>query len=98
MWRISGPQASLFAGTSLLLLRPSVSCCELREHARVIVEKPFGRDLASARKLKTAGCLRDVVQNHRFQIVALLAMEAPAGRDFGAVHNEKAKLFQAMRP
>jgi hypothetical protein len=25
-------------------------------------------------------------------------MEAPAGRDFGAVHNEKAKLFQAMRP
>jgi glucose-6-phosphate 1-dehydrogenase len=47
---------------------------------------------------ETAGCLRDVVQNHLFQIVALLAMEAPAGRDFGAVHNEKAKVFQAMRP
>ena len=47
---------------------------------------------------ETAGCLRDVIQNHLFQIVALLAMEPPADRDFGAVHNEKAKVFQAMRP
>ena len=47
---------------------------------------------------ETAGCLRDVIQNHVFQIVALLAMEPPAGRDFGAVHREKAKVFRAMRP
>ena len=47
---------------------------------------------------ETAGCLRDVIENHLFQIVALLAMEPPAGRDFGAVHSEKAKVFQAMRP
>ena len=47
---------------------------------------------------ETAGCLRDVIENHLFQIVALLAMEPPAGRDFGAVHNEKAKVFKAMRP
>jgi len=39
-----------------------------------------------------------VIQNHLFQIVALLAMEPPAGRDYGAVHTEKAKVFQAMRP
>jgi glucose-6-phosphate 1-dehydrogenase len=138
---------------------------KLSEHARVIVEKPFGRDLASARALnqvahsvfpedsifridhflgkeaimnilyfrfansflepiwnrnyvasvqitlsesfgvgkrgafyETAGCLRDVIQNHLFQVVALLAMEPPAGRDFGAVHSEKAKVFKAMRP
>jgi glucose-6-phosphate 1-dehydrogenase len=47
---------------------------------------------------ETAGCLRDVIQNHLFQIVALLAMEPPADRDFGAVHTEKAKVFEAMRP
>jgi len=43
---------------------------------------------------ETAGCLRDVIQNHLFQVVALLAMEPPASRDFGAVHSEKAKSFK----
>jgi glucose-6-phosphate 1-dehydrogenase len=142
-----------------------LGAAELNDHARVIVEKPFGRDLASARELnkvarsmfpedaifridhflgkeaimnilyfrfansflepiwnrnyvasvqitlsenfgvenrgafyESAGCLRDVIQNHMFQVVALLAMEPPAYRGFGAVHSEKAKVFQAMRP
>src|SRR5450631_3756898 len=142
-----------------------LGAANLAAHARVIVEKPFGRDLASARELnrvartvfpedsifridhflgkeaimnilyfrfansflepiwnrnyvasvqvtlsedfgvgsrgsfyETAGCLRDVVENHLFQVVALLAMEPPAGRSFGAVQTEKAKVFQAMRP
>ena len=47
---------------------------------------------------ETAGCLRDVIQNHLFQIVALLAMEPPTRRGFGAVHGETAQVFQAMRP
>jgi len=47
---------------------------------------------------RQAGCLRDVIENHLFQVVALFAMEPPPGRDFGAVHSEKAKVFQAMRP
>ncbi len=135
------------------------------KHARVVVEKPFGHDLASAQALNQTlrsvfaddaifridhflgkeaimnilyfrfansflepiwnrnniasvevtlaeqfgvqgrgsfydgtGCLRDVIQNHLLQIVALLAMEPPAYQGFGAVHAEKAKVFQAMRP
>jgi len=47
---------------------------------------------------ETAGCLRDVIQNHLFQIVALLAMEPQAYRGYGAVHSEKTKVFQAMLP
>jgi len=47
---------------------------------------------------ETAGCLRDVVENHLFQVVALLAMEPPSDRDFGAVQTEKAKIFRSMRP
>jgi glucose-6-phosphate 1-dehydrogenase len=39
-----------------------------------------------------------VIENHLFQIVALLAMEPPAYRGFEAVHSEKSKVFQAMRP
>ncbi len=143
----------------------SLGASGLADHARVIVEKPFGRDLASARQLgriaravfpedsifridhflgkeaimnilyfrfansflepiwnrnyvasvqitlaenfgvqnrgafyESAGCLRDVIQNHLFQVVALLAMEPPAYRGYHAVHDEKAKVFHAMRP
>jgi glucose-6-phosphate 1-dehydrogenase len=47
---------------------------------------------------ETAGCLRDVIENHLFQMVALLAMEPPATRHYGAVQVEKAKIFEAMRP
>lgn len=46
---------------------------------------------------ETAGCLRDVVENHPFQIVALLAMEPPAYQGFGAVQGEKFNVFKAMR-
>jgi len=137
----------------------------LARGARVVVEKPFGRDLASARQLnrvvrsafpesaifridhflgreeimnllyfrfansfpepiwnrnyvasvqitlaeqfgvqgrgafyETAGCLRDVVENHLFQVVALLAMEPPAYQGFGAVQSQKFNVFKAMRP
>jgi glucose-6-phosphate 1-dehydrogenase len=38
------------------------------------------------------------VQNHLLQVMALLAMEAPAGRDPEAMRAEKLRLFCAMRP
>lgn len=134
-------------------------------NARVIVEKPFGRDLASARLLNHAlqavfpeasvfridhylgkeavenllyfrfanafvepiwnrdyiasvqitmaenfgvqgrgrfyeevGTVRDVVQNHALQVIALLTMEPPANASADAMHDEKRRIFGAIRP
>jgi glucose-6-phosphate 1-dehydrogenase len=43
------------------------------------------------------GAIRDVVQNHLLQVVALLTMEAPLSHHVDAVRNEKQRAFQAMR-
>ena len=42
------------------------------------------------------GALRDVVQNHLFQIVALVAMEAPTGPGPSALWDKKAEVFRSM--
>jgi glucose-6-phosphate 1-dehydrogenase len=44
------------------------------------------------------GAIRDVLQNHLLQVVALLAMEPPAGAAAGFLQDEKAKVIAAMRP
>ena len=46
---------------------------------------------------ETVGALRDVVQNHLLQVVALLAMEPPAGADEAALRDERSKLFRQVR-
>lgn len=138
---------------------------DLNRRGRIVVEKPFGRDLASARELNATlasvfpeerifridhylgkesvedllvfrfsnallepvwnrryvrsvqvtmsetigvegrgsfydgvGAIRDVLQNHLLQVVALLAMEPPAGSDAQFLRDEKAKVMAAMRP
>ena len=45
----------------------------------------------------SVGTLRDVVQNHLMQVLALLAMEPPVGPDAGHLSDEKIKVFSAMR-
>jgi glucose-6-phosphate 1-dehydrogenase len=45
-----------------------------------------------------AGALRDMVQNHLMQVLALVAMEPVAALSGDAVRDEKAKVFQAIVP
>jgi glucose-6-phosphate 1-dehydrogenase len=44
------------------------------------------------------GAIRDVVQNHLLQVLALLAMDAPSADDAETLHAEKLRVFRAMRP
>ena len=45
-----------------------------------------------------AGALRDMVQNHMLQLVALVAMEPPSDFNATAVRDEKVKVLRALRP
>ncbi|MGH7666450.1 MAG: glucose-6-phosphate dehydrogenase [Candidatus Dormibacteria bacterium] len=42
------------------------------------------------------GAVRDVVQNHLLQVLALVAMEPPAGSDADALRNKKVDVFRAI--
>ena len=45
-----------------------------------------------------SGALRDMVQNHMLQLLALVAMEPPTSFDSTAVRDEKVKVLRALRP
>ncbi len=44
-----------------------------------------------------AGALRDMVQNHMLQLLALVAMEPPSSYDAGPIRDEKVKVLRALR-
>jgi glucose-6-phosphate 1-dehydrogenase len=151
---------ALFAGVVQSLHEAGIT-----DGARVVIEKPFGHDLASARALNTellqvleepqilridhflgkepvmditylrfantllepiwnryyvahvqmtmaedigvedrgrfydpVGALRDVVQNHVLQVLALVAMEPPAGNQPDPIRDKKLDLLKSVRP
>lgn len=45
-----------------------------------------------------SGAMRDMVQNHLLQLIALVAMEPPVKADAHSIRNEKLKVFQSLRP
>ncbi|OIP83168.1 MAG: glucose-6-phosphate dehydrogenase [Porphyromonadaceae bacterium CG2_30_38_12] len=46
----------------------------------------------------TSGALRDMIQNHLLQVLAVVAMEPPVVFDSDAIRNETVKVLQAIRP
>ncbi len=46
----------------------------------------------------SAGVLRDIFQNHLFQLLSLVAMEPPSSFNADAIRNEKVKVFESIRP
>lgn len=45
-----------------------------------------------------SGALRDIVQNHALQLLALVAMEPPANLHADSIRSEKVKVLQSLRP
>ncbi|MEA4935725.1 MAG: glucose-6-phosphate dehydrogenase [Paludibacter sp.] len=46
----------------------------------------------------SSGALRDMIQNHLLQVMAIVAMEPPAIFDSESIRNETVKVLQALRP
>ncbi|HEY2395329.1 MAG TPA: glucose-6-phosphate dehydrogenase [Rudaea sp.] len=67
------------------------------DNVQVTMAESFGVEGRGA-FYEEVGTIRDVVQNHLLQVIALLAMDAPAGRDAAAMRAEKLRLFRSMRP
>src|ERR1039458_7158072 len=44
------------------------------------------------------GALRDIVQNHLLQLMALVMMEYPEGMTTHAIHKEKLRLLESIEP
>jgi glucose-6-phosphate 1-dehydrogenase len=67
------------------------------DHVQITVAESIGVEHRAAFYEET-GVVRDIVQNHLLQVLALVAMEPPAAFEPEAVRDEKAKLLRAMRP
>jgi glucose-6-phosphate 1-dehydrogenase len=67
------------------------------DSVQVTMAERFGVQ-GRGRFYEETGCIRDVIQNHVLQVVAMLAMDPPGGEDVEAIRDEKARLFRAIAP
>lgn len=67
------------------------------DHVQITAAEELGVE-HRAGYYERAGVLRDMFQNHLFQLLALTAMEPPAEFTAGRVHDERTKVFQSIRP
>ena len=66
------------------------------DHVQITVAETVGLE-GRAGFYEGAGALRDMVQNHMLQLLALVAMEPPASFDATAVRDEKVKVLRSLR-
>jgi glucose-6-phosphate 1-dehydrogenase len=67
------------------------------DHIQVTVAETIGLE-GRGDYYDQAGALRDMVQNHMLQLLALVAMEPPTDFNAAAVRDEKVKVLRALRP
>src|SRR5579859_5946849 len=67
------------------------------DHVQITMAESFGV-AGRGRVYDESGAIRDVVQNHLLQVVALLAMEPPTELTPRALHDEQFKVFRAIAP
>ncbi len=66
------------------------------EHVQITVAETVGLE-GRVSYYNGVGALKDMVQNHMLQLLAIIAMEAPASLSPAAVRDEKVKLLRALR-
>jgi glucose-6-phosphate 1-dehydrogenase len=67
------------------------------DHVQITISETVGLE---GRKgfYEDTGALRDMVQNHMLQLLAITAMEPPAAFDASSIRDEKVKVLRALRP
>ncbi|WCJ37375.1 glucose-6-phosphate dehydrogenase 1 [Euphorbia peplus] len=66
-------------------------------NVQFIFSEDFGIE-SSDRNFDNYGIIRDIMQNHLLQILALFAMETPVSLDAEDIRNEKVKVLRSLRP
>jgi glucose-6-phosphate 1-dehydrogenase len=65
-------------------------------HVQVTIAEDFGVE-DRGRFYDAVGAMRDVIQNHALQVLALVAMEPPAGNYADSIRDKKLEMFRAVR-
>ncbi len=68
------------------------------DHVQVTANETVGVGSRAGNFYDAAGALRDMIQSHLLQILALVAIEPPSLYDADAIMREKIKLFHGARP
>src|SRR5882757_4698885 len=67
------------------------------DHVQITVAEQVGVE-ARAGYYEQSGALRDMIQNHTMQLLALTAMEPPVSMDAESMRDEKVKVLKAIQP